>query len=115
MRALSRLVLGAFAAVALFGAGPACRALEPANRPLDRCRASCLAKTKQSCSEDECERGCEFIIDRLVEREGENVVACVAKHPRRCNDVVWADCATHVGPHADGGPPGPTRPAEIEE
>jgi len=115
MRVLVRLVFGAFAALALFGAAPACRALEPTNRPLDRCRLSCLEKAKHSCSEAECERGCEFILDRIVEREGENVVACVAKHPRRCNDVVWADCAAWIGPHADGGPPGPPPPAEIDE
>ena len=118
MRVLCRLVSGVLAvlaALALFGAAPACRALEPANRPLDRCRLACVAKAKQACSEDECERGCEFILDRLVEREGETVIACVAKHPRRCNDVVWADCAAWVGPHADGGPPGPPPPQEIEE
>jgi hypothetical protein len=49
-----------------------------------------------------------MILDRIVEREGEAVIACVAKGPRVCTDVVWADCASRVGVHADGGPPAPT-------
>ena len=32
-------------------------------------------------------------------------MACVARTPRRCSDVVWADCAAKIGVHADGGPP----------
>lgn len=55
-----------------------------------------------------------MILDRLVEREGENVIGCVASSPRRCTDVVWADCASRVGVHADGGPPGPPPPQEEE-
>jgi hypothetical protein len=55
-----------------------------------------------------------MILDRIVERESEKVIVCVASGPRRCTDVVWADCAAHVGPHADGGPPGPPPPSEEE-
>ena len=49
---------------------------------------------------------------RGVERETDTVVSCVASAPRRCTDVVWADCAAHVGPHLDGGPPAPYLPPE---
>lgn len=93
----------------------ACRALEPSNRPLDVCRRSCERKAKLQCSHAECERGCEFILDRLIEREGDRVIDCVASGQRRCSDVVWADCATRIGPHVDGGPPAPPPPAEEED
>jgi hypothetical protein len=92
----------------------ACRIYEPANRPLDACRHTCEEKAAHQCSASECERGCDLILDRVVEREGDNVIACVAASSRRCADVVWADCAAHVGYHADGGPPGPPPPPEDE-
>lgn len=114
MRVLGRLLFGAIAASALLGVGSACRALDPPNRPLDRCEAQCREKAKRNCSEDACVRGCEFILDRLIEREGPNVIACVARYSRGCSDVVWAECASHVGVHADGGPPGPA-PRNTEE
>ncbi len=53
-----------------------------------------------------------MILDRLAEDLGEHVIACVATGARRCSDAVWADCAARVGPHADGGPPGPPPPVE---
>ena len=93
----------------------ACRAFEPPNRPLDTCRRSCESRAKLQCSAADCERGCEFILDRIVEREGERVIDCVAAGARRCSDVVWADCATHIGPHADGGPPAPPPPSDDDE
>ena len=93
----------------LLGCG---RALEPASRPIDTCRQGCKAKASRQCSEAECERGCEFILDRIVEKESDNVLACVARNPRRCTDVVWADCAARIGVHADGGPPAPPPPKE---
>ena len=97
----------------LLAASASCgRVYEPANKPVDACRHSCETKAKRQCTEAQCERGCEFILDRIVEREGENVIACVASSSRRCTDVVWADCAAHIGPHADGGPPGPPPPVE---
>ncbi|MBX3218143.1 MAG: hypothetical protein KF850_39420 [Labilithrix sp.] len=100
------------AGVAALGAPVSCRVFEPSNTPIDACRRSCESKAKRQCNAAECERGCEFILDRLVEREGENVIACVASSPRRCTDVVWAECAAKVGVHADGGPPGPPPPPD---
>jgi hypothetical protein len=97
--------------VVLVGAA-ACRATEPSSKPIDACRKSCEKKASRQCNDEQCERGCEFILDRLVEREGENVIACIAAGPRRCTDVVWADCAVRVGVHSDGGPPAPPPPAE---
>ena len=91
-----------------------CRAIEPANKPIDACVQRCTAIASRSCSDAECARGCEFILDRLVEREMNKVVACVASTPRRCSDIVWADCAARVGVHSDGGPPAPSPPAEEE-
>jgi hypothetical protein len=91
-----------------------CRITEPSNKPIDGCKKSCEAKASRQCTAAECERGCEFIIDRIIEREGERVIACVASGTRRCTDVVWADCATTIGVHADGGPPAPPPPAEEE-
>lgn len=87
----------------------ACRTREP-KTPAAKCQEQCEARAGEQCTAAECERGCEFILDRLVEHEGENVIACMAKTRRRCSDVVWAECAAHVGPHADGGPPAPVSP-----
>jgi hypothetical protein len=101
-------------ALAVAFSGSACRVLEPSNKPIDGCRRYCEAKAKHQCSDDECARGCELILDRILEREGQQVVDCVASTPRRCTDVVWADCAARIGPHLDGGPPGPAPPVEEE-
>ncbi len=90
----------------------ACRAVEPTNKPVDTCQRTCEARASRQCSSSECERGCEFILDRLVEKETDNVIACVSRTPRRCTDVVWADCAARIGPHLDGGPPAPSLPRE---
>jgi hypothetical protein len=95
------------AAVLAPGLGGCGRPLEPANKPVDTCVRSCVSRASRQCSEDECARGCEFILDRIVEKESEHVLACVARTPRRCTDVVWADCAARIGVHADGGPPAP--------
>lgn len=92
----------------------ACRAVEPRNRPLEHCRHACETNAKNVCTPHECERGCEFSLDRLVERETEPLIACVAKSTRRCGDVVWASCAVLIGPHADGGPPAPPPPSDDE-
>ena len=104
-RAAAVLLL-ALAGVALVPSLGGCgRVLEPENRPLDGCRRSCNARLSRNCSDAECARGCEFILDRILEKESDNVLACVGRTPRRCSDVVWADCAVRVGVHADGGPP----------
>jgi len=106
---LTACIVAAAAAGAFFGCG---QMLEPANKPIDTCVRSCKSRASRSCSEGECMRGCEFVLDRLLEREGDNVIACVARTPRRCTDTVWADCAARVGVHADGGPPPPPLPQE---
>lgn len=112
LRTLRVALAFAAAACVVALAASACRVYEPANRPLDRCRHSCEKKASRQCSEAACERGCEMILDRIIERESENVLACVAASPRKCSDVVFADCAARVGAHADGGPPGPPPPVE---
>lgn len=101
-------------ALAMIAVPLACRAVEPSNKPIEACRRTCEKKASRQCTDRECERGCEFILDRLVEREGDKVIECVASSQRRCTDVVWADCAVRIGPHADGGPPGPPPPVEEE-
>ncbi len=88
----------------------ACRAVEPPNRPVQTCQRSCESKAARQCSDVECERGCHFILDRLAEHNGNQVIACVAKKNRRCSDLIWAECASSIGPHADGGPPAPPPP-----
>jgi hypothetical protein len=111
-RTASAIVLAivlAIVGVLAIGCG---RAVEPENRPIDKCTAICAKRASRQCSEDECRRGCEFILDRILEKEGDNVIACVARRPRRCTDVVWADCAAKIGVHADGGPPAPPPPAD---
>jgi hypothetical protein len=79
------------------------------------CAKSC-ANHAANCQRGECERGCNLILDRLAEHEGEPVIACVARSKGRCGDWVWAHCAVQVGPHADGGPPAPPPPSDdVEE
>ena len=112
LRGLLGCVLGALAIASVAGTGGCGRAVEPANRTVDRCVSSCVKRASRECSEDECRRGCEFILDRLLEKEGDNVIACVTRAPRRCTDVVWADCAAKIGVHADGGPPAPPGPVD---
>jgi hypothetical protein len=104
-RGLVVLVL-AFAGVALVPSLGGCgRALEPSNRTIDGCVKHCKERLSAHCSESECYRGCEFILDRILEKESDNVLACIARTSRRCSDVVWADCGAKIGIHADGGPP----------
>ena len=105
---IRRGILFVAVVVALF----ACRAMEPTNKPIDMCMKYFEKHASRQCAERECERGCELILDRMLEKEGEGVVKCVGRQARRCGDVVWAECASHVGVHADGGPPGPPPPAD---
>lgn len=114
VRAASLAAVVAVTSAIAFPGALGCRAVEPTNRPVEACIRSCNARASRQCSEAECSRGCEFILDRLVERETDNVVACVARGSRRCTDVVWADCAARIGPHLDGGPPAPPPPLEEE-
>jgi len=110
---LLSLRLCAFAALGVFSAVAAgCRA-EVAPRGLEQtCAKSCTVRASQ-CSPQQCDRGCNLVIDRLAENEGDHVLACVAAASSACDDRTWARCATRVGPHADGGPPAPPPPPSL--
>ena len=71
------------------------------------CHDACRARTQGVCDDDQCWRGCNFVLDRIVEREGDVVLRCVGHSTRGCGDTVWAECAARVGPHIDGGPTPP--------
>jgi hypothetical protein len=101
-----QLFAGAVALVVLAGCPK-----EPRERPDVRCADACKQRVTR-CTEHECERGCAFVLDRLVEHEQEPVLACIAS-ASHCADADWADCAAHIGAHADGGPAVPP-PHEIE-
>ncbi|HEX3769514.1 MAG TPA: hypothetical protein VHV30_01560 [Polyangiaceae bacterium] len=112
---LPSLALGVPLAVAL----AACNPKGPPRGPEETCVASCL-KTATACQEEECWRGCNLILDRLAESEGDTIVACVASATAPapaspCDDRTWARCAVRVGPHADGGPPAPPPPKDWDE
>ena len=102
MRALAAVV--AVAALGLFVACP----MEPRDRPDVRCADACK-KRVVGCTSHQCERGCAFVLDRLVEHEQETVLACVER-ASQCEDADWASCAARVGPHEDGGPGVPSPP-----
>jgi hypothetical protein len=84
----------------------ACAGPRAPSRPDEACAAACERRIPR-CGATACARGCQLALDRLVEHEGPAVLACVAASPAACDDWLWADCAAHVGPHADGGPPPP--------
>ncbi len=91
----------------------ACRESQPQGRIEEGCVEQCKEKAKARCNEDMCIRGCRFVLDRLMERQGPNVIACVATGPKAaCDDDAWASCAVRVGIHADGGPPAPPPPED---
>ena len=83
----------------------------PSRGPERTCQKSCAARAT-ACSDDDCRRGCGLVLDRLVEQQGDTVVACVAASAPRCDDRAWAACAARIGPHADGGPPAPPPPSD---
>ena len=85
---------------------------EPRERPDVACADVCK-KRLLGCSEHQCDRGCAFILDRIVEREQDTVLQCMV-NTRGCDDEQWAHCAVRVGAHADGGPDVPP-PLEPEE
>ena len=100
----------------------ACSFFEPAPVPVPgleaRCADACSA-TAQACSRAECIRGCRFVLDKLVEREGAHVLACVARagaakrdERDKCGDTTFAECAVRTGPYLDGGPPPPRPPTD---
>lgn len=88
----------------------ACKGNDVPRTPEEVCRSGCEARAKQ-CSDDDCAIGCNLSLDRLIERETDHVLACVAR-AKDCNDARWAECATLVGAHADGGPAAPPPPEE---
>jgi hypothetical protein len=77
------------------------------------CVDDCTTQAR-GCTRHQCFRGCNLVLDRLVERQGAPVLACVARARPRCDDRTWARCATWVGPYADGGPPPPAPPRTDE-
>ncbi len=106
---MNRLALAA--SLVLAGA---CNTASPPRGPEETCARSCEARATK-CTERECWRGCNLVLDRLAEHEGDRVVACVAKADASCDDRAGARCAARVGPHADGGPPPPPPPSDIED
>lgn len=94
--------------VALVAMVLACRAVAPTSRPEEACQITCHERAK-NCSEPDCERGCLFVLDRIVNLEGNRIIDCVSKR-KLCDDRSWAECAVRVGPYADGGPPAPPPP-----
>lgn len=101
----------AFALLLIFLAS--CQAESPPRGPEGICAKVCSTRAGH-CTAQECARGCNLVLDRLVEREGGHVLACVAKAQRSCDDPVWAKCAALIGPHADGGPPAPPKSEDFE-
>lgn len=79
-------------------------ACKGAEAPEAKCTDKCVAKTASRCSNKECSRGCAFILDRIVEREDDHVLACLST-AKRCDDPAWAECAAAIGAHAPGAPP----------
>jgi hypothetical protein len=96
------------AAFAILLALSACRAADPPGRPEATCVKACGDRATAKCTDTDCRRGCRLALDRMLEKEGDRVIACVAGGKnRRCDELAWADCSASVGPHADGGPPAP--------
>jgi hypothetical protein len=90
----------------------ACRAESPPRGLEGTCAKSCEVRASQ-CSPHECHRGCNLVIDRLAENQGDTVLACVVRAGNACDDRTWAHCATLIGVHADGGPPPPPPPPDV--
>jgi hypothetical protein len=92
----------------------ACNSTSPPSGPEATCAQACEARAP-GCKSAECGRGCNLVLDRLAEGEGDRIIACLAKTNHACNDRAWAHCAAWVGVHADGGPPAPPPPSDFEE
>lgn len=107
MRLASKL---AFPAALAFVALALSACPEP-KTPESVCSAKCEKDLAPKCDDKACERGCLFVLDRLVENEGDNVLACM-KSAKECDDKAWADCAARIGVHADSGPGAPPPPPE---
>jgi hypothetical protein len=88
----------------------ACHTASPPRTPEETCRAACESRVR-ACDDDGCERGCNFVLDRLIENQLEPIMACMGKM-NSCEDGRWAYCGARIGEHADGGPPAPPPPPE---
>src|SRR5438874_10489860 len=62
---------------------------------VDACTDACKAQAAKHCSEHDCDRGCMFVLDRLVEREQKAILACVSSASGACDDALWARCAVY--------------------
>jgi hypothetical protein len=93
---------------------PGCQAEAPPQGLEATCAKACEVHAQQ-CSSHQCGRGCNLVLDRLAQDEGNHVIDCVARAGRACDDHAWAACATRIGPHADGGPPAPPPPHDIAD
>jgi hypothetical protein len=105
---VKRLVLGGALLVGL----AACQVESPPHGIEETCAKGCEVRASQ-CSPHQCNRGCNLVMDRLAESQGDTVLACVARATKACDDRTWARCATLVGPHVDGGPPAPRPPPDL--
>ncbi len=103
---------GAFVAAALALAAACNPFSTPPRGPEAACVEACTARS--GCAAGACARGCNLVVDRLVQHDGESVMACVASSRSTCDDRTWARCASRVGPYADGGPPAPA-PAPVDD
>lgn len=88
----------------------ACHTASPPRTPEQTCRAACESRVR-ACDDDGCERGCNFVLDRLIENQLEPIMACMGASAS-CEDARWSTCAVRLGVHADGGPPAPPPPPE---
>jgi hypothetical protein len=93
-----------------------------ARKPEAVCADACMKRAKDRCDQAGCERGCAFVLDRIVENEHLPVIDCVGRRtgsatlegaPKdewrdgKCGDREWAECAVLVGIRVDGGAPAP--------
>jgi hypothetical protein len=99
-----------FFATVVFVLAAACSAQGVPRTPEELCTRICADRAKQ-CSSHDCAIGCSLSLDRIVERETDRVVGCVARR-NECAPTTWAECGTLVGPHADGGPLPPPPPSD---
>jgi hypothetical protein len=101
-------------AVGLLLALAGCEAESPPQGLEATCTKSCEVHAAQ-CSKHQCRRGCNLVMDRLAESEGDRVLACIERAKTECDDQAWSRCGTWIGPHADGGPPAPKPPPDVTE
>ena len=54
-------------------------AVAPPRGPEQTCERVCEARASAVCTPHQCWRGCNLTLDRMVEHEGDTVIACVAR------------------------------------